>query len=95
MKHLSKFVGACLSAAVLTACGGSTRRLSPSLPMFAPPIASQQSAAVASAEITAAAGRNLYVANYASSTVSVYASGSTKLLRKSLPGRAQTASAGI
>jgi DNA-binding beta-propeller fold protein YncE len=49
--------------------------------MVAPPIAAPQSAAEGLAVLPAAAGHNLYVANFKGSTVTVYASGSDKLLR--------------
>lgn len=72
-------VGACLSAALFAACSGNNG-LSPSARSVAPLFAAQPSKAVGSAALPAT-GANLYVANYGSSTVTIYASGKNKVLR--------------
>ena len=81
MRQLTKLVGACLAAVMIAACGSG---LYPSLRTAAPPIAATQSAAADSELLTANAGANLYVANFApnyESNVTVYAPGSDKVLR--------------
>ena len=86
MKQLRNLVGACLSAALLAACGGGSNGLSPSTPTS--DAASSVAAGSALLPATAGAnglytgyvGANLYVAN-AGNTVRVYAPGSTAVLR--------------
>ena len=87
MKQLRNLVGACLSAALLAACGGGSNGLSPSTPTS--DAASSVAAGSALLPATAGAnglytwyaGANLYVANYFGNTVTVYAPGSAAVLR--------------
>ena len=87
MKHLRNLVGACLSAALLAACGGGSNGLSPSMPTSDAPLsvaagsASLPATAGANGLYTWYAGANLYVANLGSNTVTVYAPGHTAVLR--------------
>ncbi len=79
MKRLGSMVGACLSAALLAACGGS-ESLSSGPTSIAPPIAVSETA-VGSASRRATAGPDLYVANPPAFDVTVYAPGRRSVLR--------------
>ncbi|MBV8067269.1 MAG: SMP-30/gluconolactonase/LRE family protein [Candidatus Eremiobacteraeota bacterium] len=81
MKHLNNFIAMCVSATILTACGGGNRII-PSAPAeIAPVAAAQQLAPTGSAPLRAMESQNLYVANYTANAVTVYAPGSTNVLR--------------
>jgi DNA-binding beta-propeller fold protein YncE len=81
MKKLWSFAGACFSAALLAACGGTSNGLSTPVSV-APQIGAHQSSArITSRPVTE--GPNLYIANggYPANTVTVYAPGSNSVLR--------------
>ena len=72
MKNVSRFVAALLSAALLVACGdGDLSSTSASIGQA--PFAKRSAA---TATFHAEAGRNLYVVDFASSKVTIYAPGS-------------------
>ncbi len=78
MKNLFRLAAALLSAALLAACGiSSIATGSPSDPLF------RTNSATASVTFShrAAAIKNLYVVDYASSKVMIYARGSSEVLR--------------
>jgi hypothetical protein len=70
MKHLSYLVGACLSAALLTACGGSSG-LSPSTPTVAPLIATSPSKQLVPQEVLIAR-RHVFPATSCSKAACAY-----------------------
>ena len=84
MKRLTQIVGACITAALLVACGGGNG-LSSSTPMsVAQQVVANQSGIGRPALRHATSGANLYVANggaYSGGTVTVYAPGSKSVLR--------------
>jgi serine/threonine protein kinase, bacterial len=89
----SNIVGACLSAALLAACGGGRSSLSTPLSV-APQIGPLQATLTHWGVGRATSGTNLYVANYGSGenpngSVTVYAPGSGTLLRTITQGMSQ------
>ena len=81
MRHLYSLTAACLTAGLLTACGGSDPGFAGRLPTSIAPLTNAQRSAARSASLPASAGPNLYVANRSSNTVTVYLHGTTPVLR--------------
>ena len=79
MKYLRIVFGACLSTALLTACGSNGNGLSPSTTSVARIGADQSSESLPSPRATV--GPNLYVLDTSTSSVTVYAPGSNTVLR--------------
>jgi YVTN family beta-propeller protein len=87
MKHCHRLVSACLGAGFLAACSGGLngfagRASTPIVPLNAEP----RSVPARLPSRPAAAGRNLYVANFGNNTVTVYLHGTTSVLRKITAG---------
>jgi len=78
MKHLGSLISACLSTALLAACGGTINSPSQSMPqLVAAQIGAHQSSASLASPL-AGLGRNLYVLNatgYYTGSVTIYAQG--------------------